>query len=645
MKNSLILILILILMLCWSCFGTIRTWNGTDFGGTIAATDTVYWDGTSVANFTATSNIICASWKKFSTYTGAWNMSTYTITATTGDGVDSSTVGTVNSGHGLIFTGTNIKYVTAANNGTISSPNAVLKFLGGGDDTIIVGKAFANLQLIDSSNLYVTGSPLILSNTTGAPVMILGTRAALRGPGTVTLRTSVDCDRLFIAGHGSDITITGTMAFASNNTTGNITIGLPKLVYPLAKFQPYTSAGGTATFNMSDTLESYQFYCTPGQSGGNVVFATNGHPFKTGTFFGGSNHSGYKSYFNAQNTKIDINTLTGNNYTSDTLFCDFTGSTLANAGEWVEGTNTKISGTYTRLPIADLYMGHSMFTVMSNGGSVPSRINKMYRWGRTHKNKAIGGSLISNVTSRVDSCLTAYNPSAFFLWTGQNDLNITDSASFATAEASYWTNWVQIIDAVKTAGVKEIYSAGMSPYGTIASPMPAQKIINYVNFNSHMKDSCTKYNVTFIPLFDSLLEPGYTGVLKLATTTDGLHPNYTYYGVQYIAKLFGDYSTSKSLYTIDTVGANSITIHFDNKAYTIDSVYCDGEPATIVSQSSTHINFTPASVLMAAKGANAVFPLILYYAGGTYSANLYVFKNKLTTGSNNTISVSLTIGT
>lgn len=64
-------------------------------------------------------------------------------------------------------------------------------------------------------------------------------------------------------------------------------------------------------------------------------------------------------------------------------------------------------------------------------------------------------------------------------------------------------------------------------------------------------------------------------------------------------------------------------LRFSQKSVVFDSVYFDGAKATIVGQSGNHLEFVPALPAMTQKK----YPVVFYYAGGSYSVSFKLSKS------------------
>lgn len=233
--------------------------------------------------------------------------------------------------------------------------------------------------------------------------------------------------------------------------------------------------------------------------------------------FNGSNVGSNVNYYQRVGAKADSGKYVKCVITGDTCSAVTTDSVLVS-----------VMGAWPSVTYNDLFMGHSMME-----GAVPYyyELNHAHR---TYQNLAVGGHTITQEYARADSCLTAFNPSRFFLWIGQNELSITDSATFDAEMASYFTTWKSYISKVKSYSVDSIYIVGLSP---VSTGLTAQRAQNYKRFNTRLKDSCRTNNLYFIDIYDSLCKPG-TDSLNPTYTTDGLHPNGTTAGAVKCAQLF-----------------------------------------------------------------------------------------------------------
>jgi hypothetical protein len=209
---------------------------------------------------------------------------------------------------------------------------------------------------------------------------------------------------------------------------------------------------------------------------------------------------------------------------------EITPQSIIKALIWSGGS--KIDSCYDTLTIVGV-MGHSMIT---NWNAILST-SYYYETNHAHRNsvnKGIGGTTITQLEPRVDSCLTAYHPNRFFMWIGQNELAIYDSATFNAALPAYWVTWGSVISKVKAFGITDsIYVCGCSPVG-----YDAMRARNYKRLNSYLLDSCRANGLYYINMWDSLLKPGTIDTLNPLYTADNIHPNSTTLGAQTCARLF-----------------------------------------------------------------------------------------------------------
>ena len=535
--------ILLILMLCLSANAAQRIWNGgsTDMNlatnysgsGALLTTDTLVFNGTSVVNATATASLNVSHISIESTYSGAWTISGYTATINNG-GIKFAGSGTANWGNGITLNGNgSIKIEASA--GTQSTTSCVIT-ANGLHDTINSNRAISTSRHIINGELYYTGTGIVGPWTYGTTPYTIGPNGNLAGDLSPFARISSTCSVISISSGGL-ITNTKMMIFEARNSSGSITATVPK-IKKLGDLSFLTMGAGTATFYVSDTLDvgELRVYC--GSTGGNLTLSADNKFIRSSKLNIGSSKSGSYANINLTNSTLLFEDANTSQFQTDSSIIDFTGSTLTIYNDWLHGTKERITGgTFTSV-FTDLVMGHSMMTNLASGSPM-YHYERIYR-GKAFKNRAVSGYIVSQVLARVDSCLAAYTPNRFYLWIGRNDLyTYKDNLStFAANELKFWGTFNEIISKVKESGVDSIYCVGMSPEGTIANPMSDNAVTNYKNFNSHMQDTCIKYGLFFIPVFDSLLADGYTNVINPILTTDSLHPNRTVEGSVYTSYLF-----------------------------------------------------------------------------------------------------------
>lgn len=525
----------LILFMCCLLNATQRTWNGTDFGGTIGSTDTLVWDGTSVVNWTATGNMVCGHAEIKSTYSGNWTMTGYTLTLTNG-GLLRSGSGTFTLGNGLTFNGNGKLYMNATSGTNSSATSCIVTF--NGVDTAQIDKSISVKSVVINSSLNNIGSvSFVMIYSTGTIPFVMPAHSLLYGPGNMQVRAAANCT-IFSIDPTATVDLSGSfLIYGINNTGSTYTFTIPKMTARKATLSLSTLQTGGATFNITGELSFNSISVTTGSSCLDGVTAnTNNYLIKAPSITVGSNKTGTKLTVNLGSSEVRAYNFTTSTNNSDSTIFNSSGALFNIAYRWSHGSNEKINGSYATATVNDLFMGHSILGAV---GTVPppTWLYSDEYSNRNFKNRGLGGSKIDNIASRIDSCLTAYTPKRFFMWTGTNDLNFDDATKFDSAVAWYFTYWPQIIAKVKAAHIDSIYIVDMPPRHDVGY-MSATKQANFKRFNAALKDSAFKNGCYFIETYDSLLAPGYTDRMNTAYTTDGLHPNSTLVGAEYCGYLF-----------------------------------------------------------------------------------------------------------
>lgn len=95
------------------------------------------------------------------------------------------------------------------------------------------------------------------------------------------------------------------------------------------------------------------------------------------------------------------------------------------------------------------------------------------------------------------------------------------------------------------------------------------------------------------------------------------------------------------MYHIDSTGILN-GVHQKGYFPTIDSIYCKSEKATINTNTSTVLDWSPASVIWADKGPYSKYPVVYYWGTKTYELNLIVSKG--TISANGRVDIGISTG-
>jgi lysophospholipase L1-like esterase len=421
----------------------------------------------------------------------------------------------------------------------VSSPSAVFTLNGctvimNGNQTITANGFITMKKLIISDNDTVTlngTSTVSVDQTTGASPLTMGEYSVLQGNGALSLRSTVSCLPI-TSPVTAKIKLTNELSLVATNTTGNVVITVPSLDAPSTKILLTNRYAGTVTHNLLGDINSRWLTISSIGAGGNLTLESNNKSLTAQELYFGNQVASTKTTLNLGSSVVTAG-KTSTLYKTDSVIINCAGTTIINPIEWTIDPKTIITGTYTTPHASDLFMGHSML--------VPINLWESAYWyeknyaHRYYKNRAIAGSIISNANSRVDSCLTAYTPTRFFLLHGRNDFNTVTAGTLESQYTAYMASWRSIIAKVKAFGITDsIYIIEMSPDG-YNTPERASLI---KTINARIKDSCKTNGLYWIETYAQLGKPSNPDSLNTLYSTDGLHPNSTLAGSQYCGYLF-----------------------------------------------------------------------------------------------------------
>jgi len=552
--------------------------------GSIGSTDTLIANSGSAA-MTATGNLICGKLITTSGYSGNITFAGYTITLNSG-GVSVSGTGTLNPGNGMTFNGANDSIYVASGSGAFSpyqcivtiNGSCVIKSDRGSDYKQLVGANNAKITFPSSCEIYNgTSVPLILGNDCKITVASSKNLTILRNANgdLTTLGTndtfSVSGNIQFgFGGTGKKVTLpaittsgVGGLVLTKTGTVSSDTIKITGSI--ISRAQTITmnvTAGNFVDFNRQIVF-SHGFTLTSGTiiNGSMPVYPqkladTLGRAMVDTLFYIGNKDS--VTFVGTFPTGLSGSSSTG--YISGTPSA-LSAQTIIKSIIWYGGA--PLDSCYDSLTVVgydDLFMGHSMLTNMSATSSPPTYYEQQYAH-RSVINKTIGGTTISDVEPRVDSCLSAYMPTRFFMWIGFNELfYVADSAAFETAYTTYMQKWVSIISKVKTFGIDSIYLLEC----TIANGATVRRQNCIQLFNKRLKDSCVAEHLYYIEAYSQLLKSGTSDTLNPLYSDDGVHPNSTDTGSRFCAHLLNTgYIPTASLPTF-TLSKNPWTKNANN---------------------------------------------------------------------------------
>ena len=148
------------------------------------------------------------------------------------------------------------------------------------------------------------------------------------------------------------------------------------------------------------------------------------------------------------------------------------------------------------------------------GNSITEYCNWSELFGMSNiKNRGIGGDIIKGVINRIDQVVDA-QPKKIFLMIGVNDLELGNSVEEILIS---YEALVQII--VQKSPSTQLYIQSTLP----TRGYPNRKNSDIIKINAGIEAIATKYNSTYIHLFD--LFKAQDGKLKTELTYDGLHIN------------------------------------------------------------------------------------------------------------------------
>lgn len=505
--------------------GVTRVWNSTgstdmnlssNYTGTgqISRLDTLVFNNTSVVNAIATANLLCGMIVINSNYSGTFNFTNRELTLNNG-GLSVDGTLTFTFGNKITSNGNNTIHIGSTVNTSNSSACAVVL---NGSVVTDFDKAFSIRSLNIYGNTQFAGAQNIaLYRTSNDIPLTLGNNSLLYGTGLITINTTTTCQFASL-GTGAEIRLGLTVQ--SQNTSGNIIITVPKINIIGSTISFLTRYAGTCTFQCNDSIIAGKLVINNYSGGAALTFNSDYYIAADSLVFGSSN-AGSKQYINLGYQDVICESFLGS-YSTDSTYINCDNTKLNVARNYSLGTNKKITGNINQNP-TDLFIGHTMLTPLT-AMSTPFCYEVKYG-KRYFTNRSVTGSTISQINARIDSCITAYSPKRVILWAGTYDLNYDDAGQFATAEATYWTQWRQIINKIKAANIDSVFVLDLPPRGTVASPMSAQKVINFTGFNSRLKDSCITNELFYVSTYDSLLKGGYAGVINDSYSSDGITPN------------------------------------------------------------------------------------------------------------------------
>ncbi|MEG1663529.1 MAG: GDSL-type esterase/lipase family protein [Clostridia bacterium] len=147
-------------------------------------------------------------------------------------------------------------------------------------------------------------------------------------------------------------------------------------------------------------------------------------------------------------------------------------------------------------------------------------------------NRGIGGDTSDRLLERLDKNALAIAPKVLSVLVGTNDLNYKISGSTVG-------NIKQIVEKAKLAGVPNVIVQSIYPVNKSVNKkmVGKRKNADIMLTNTQIKNVCDELNVTYLNVYDSLLDG--SGNLDASLTYDGLHLNVA--GFKIVANLLKPY--------------------------------------------------------------------------------------------------------
>lgn len=153
-------------------------------------------------------------------------------------------------------------------------------------------------------------------------------------------------------------------------------------------------------------------------------------------------------------------------------------------------------------------------------------------------NSGIGGNRTNQLLERIEKDVYSYNPSKVFILIGINDLNGGVSEEEILDNIQKVINGIKINRKYANIYIESIYPINRDMFNKVKfffnEDITNDKI---KEINIKIKDICKENDVTYINVYDSLLDDG--GNLKEAYTKEGLH--LTDLGYFKVTKVLEDY--------------------------------------------------------------------------------------------------------
>ena len=153
-------------------------------------------------------------------------------------------------------------------------------------------------------------------------------------------------------------------------------------------------------------------------------------------------------------------------------------------------------------------------------------------------NSGIGGNRTKQLLDRIKQDVYSYNPSKVFILIGINDLNGGVSEKEILDNIQKVINGIKINRKYANIYIESIYPINRDMFNKVKFPFNGDITNDKIKeINIKIKDICKENDVTYINVYDSLLDDG--GNLKEVYTKEGLH--LTDLGYFKVTKVLEDY--------------------------------------------------------------------------------------------------------
>lgn len=362
----------------WSSTGSTDMNNGANYSGSgaLLTSDDLVFDNTSVVNATATVDLDVGSVTIASNYSGAWSMSSYTLTVENNNGFsDAGITGGHNYGNGMTVNGTSASIIWNPG-GTITMSTCVLT-INGSSCTMNVSKAgtFKQFVIGEGGGITWTGSTSMAVSTANNP-LVMGNNSRL----TLNQIISFDVSNGSFHSIGSGCTCNGSAIWTFGSRGASATNTFPAFTLTGSgslKFNLWTTATTQLTGMVNCGSLGFQI---AGQTGiANPIFDFNNQSVICGAYSCGSAvtlTTGVPTvnYTGASMTVASYNSVVAG--AANACYQNFLDSIWSIAGSWTQNANHIINPGTSSITFTDTStitnVGKSIgnFTVNASGKTI-----------------------------------------------------------------------------------------------------------------------------------------------------------------------------------------------------------------------------------------------------------------------------------